>query len=643
MGANTEDRNEHRPPAGQALLGASDIARLTGVKRPAVSNWRRRFSDFPEPVAGAASQPLFSLEQVRDWCRTHGKPFEADEADLLWQRLRAQVPDVRRAEFLAYLGQVLTEEIPVWPYTPGVPRQWGELAGELLSGQDPERDYQALCHRLVRERGRAETDPAVAGWMASLAAVGERTTVLDPACGTGALLAACLDRGAARAEGQEQDPHVWRIATILLHLRYPSALVCTSMADSLRGEAEGYPAETVDAVLCDPPFRDREWGHEELAEDPRWVYGTPPKTEGELAWVQHCLSRLREGGRAVVLLPASVSSRPSGRRIRANLLRAGVLRAVLEVPSEGEAAAHHLWVMVRPEEGVETQERLLLVGRGADAGESVRVWESFASGRLPEGRDGRDWTCVDVVDLLDGDADLRPARHLESARAGRAAVLYPPLLAELSASLEQARSLTRGLALDPPDTETARTTLGELIDAGLVELHRAPLAMAADAGTIPALTARDLREGRPPSGLCSEIPGLVRIRPGDVVVADTVREAPTRVIAEEAGQNGERAALGPRLLLLRPVADGVDPEFLAGALASAAAALHRTSSGRLDVRAVSLPVLSPQEQRAHSAAAHRLRRVEELLRELAGLGGELARVGHHGLRQGDLRPRELNT
>ncbi|WP_017585967.1 N-6 DNA methylase [Nocardiopsis ganjiahuensis] len=635
---NTREEAEYRPPAGQALLGASDIARLTGVKRPAVSNWRRRFGDFPEPVAGAASQPLFSLEQVREWCRKHGKPFEAGDADLLWQRVRAEVPDVRRAEFLAHVGRLLIGELPLRPSVPGIPEPWTVLAEAVLEPQEPngpEELYARLCARLTRERGGTEVPSEVASWMADLAGIGAGSSVHDPACGTGGLLAEAVRHGAGSVSGQERNPHLWQMATALLAALPGTS--ATAVGDSLRAPAPR--GQGFDAVLCDPPFRDREWGHEELAEDPRWTHGTPPKTEGELAWVQHCLSLLREGGRAVVLLPASVSSRPSGRRIRANLLRAGVLRAVLEVPSGGEAASHHLWVVVRPEEGVETGERLLLVGRGARTGDAVRVWESFASGSLPEGEEGPDWTCVDTVDLLDGDVDLRPARHLESARAGRAAHLYPPLLAELSEALEQARTLTGDLTLVAPAAETARTTLGDLVDAGSVELHRAPLATATDEGDIPVLTVRDLREDRPPSGRCSEVPGLVRARAGDVVVADTVRGAPTRVVAEGVG---EGAALGPRLLLLRPKG-GVDPEFLAGALAWAAEAPDRTSSGRLDVRAVSLPALSPVEQRAHSGAAHRLRRMEGLLRDIAELGGQLAQVGHHGLRKGDLRPRELNA
>src|SRR5690554_909616 len=46
---------------------AADIARLAGVTRAAVSNWRRRHDDFPSPVGGTSSSPLFALDQVREW------------------------------------------------------------------------------------------------------------------------------------------------------------------------------------------------------------------------------------------------------------------------------------------------------------------------------------------------------------------------------------------------------------------------------------------------------------------------------------------------------------------------------------------------------------------------------------------------
>ncbi|GAA1467233.1 hypothetical protein GCM10009603_54630 [Nocardiopsis exhalans] len=78
-------------------------------------------------------------------------------------------------------------------------------------------------------------------------------------------------------------------------------------------------------------------------------------------------------------------------------------------------------------------------------------------------------------------------------------------------------------------------------------------------------------------------------------------------------------------------------------LASVSAAPNRTSSGRLDVRSLALPALSSAEQAAQRAAAHRLTRLEGLLGEIAELGRRLAQVGHHGLREGDLRPQGLRN
>ncbi|WP_285731992.1 N-6 DNA methylase [Nocardiopsis sp. ATB16-24] len=629
MDSGTSDR----PVGARALVGSADIARLAGVRRPAVSNWRRRFADFPAPVAGSSSQPLFALEEVRAWCREHDRPFEAEGADLVWQRVRAEVPDVRRAEFLAYLGQVLTEDLPVPSPTPGVPEEWGGLARELLSGEDPDKDYEELCGRLAGERGRAETDPVLARWMAELGGIDEGTKVAVPACGVGTLLVAALARGATEGFAQDRDPFAWRVATTRLHLGHGNAVCLTDAEDSLRDE--DVPYGRFDVVLCDPPFRDREWGHEELADDPRWVYGVPPRSEGELAWVQHCLSLARPGGRVVVLLPASVSYRPSGRRIRASLLRAGALRAVLEVPREGpaQAAGRQVWILIRPQEGADTDGRILLVGE-AEPTDSVRAWEDFLAG-VDMDRDPRR-SVLDVSSLIDEEVDLRPARYLDRARKTRASVHYPPLLTEFTDTLEQARSLVEDLTLSPVE-EVPETTVGALLDEGALELHRAPLALDTGAGEVPVLTVRDVRSGEAPSGRCTRVPGLVMALPGDVVVAETVRETPVRVITEPG------TALGPRLVLLRPVEGRIDAAFLSWVLHPRCVASVRTSSGRADVRALRLPVLSLERQRAHARVWERLARNAHLTERITELGARLAELGDRALREGGLGPRAGST
>src|ERR1700677_1018186 len=51
----------------RATVTASGIASLAGVGRAAVSNWRRRYSGFPQPVGGTAASPAFDLRAVENW------------------------------------------------------------------------------------------------------------------------------------------------------------------------------------------------------------------------------------------------------------------------------------------------------------------------------------------------------------------------------------------------------------------------------------------------------------------------------------------------------------------------------------------------------------------------------------------------
>jgi type I restriction enzyme M protein len=49
------------------LLNLTDIARLAGVSRTVVFNWRKRHTDFPQPVAEPASGPVFNRDEIAAW------------------------------------------------------------------------------------------------------------------------------------------------------------------------------------------------------------------------------------------------------------------------------------------------------------------------------------------------------------------------------------------------------------------------------------------------------------------------------------------------------------------------------------------------------------------------------------------------
>src|SRR3954470_2771834 len=143
--------------------------------------------------------------------------------------------------------------------------------------------------------------------MADLA--GPARTLLDPACGTGALLCAVSPRPDQELYAQDSVPELAALTALRLALHSP-ATVRGAMGDTLRADA--HPGLRADAVLCHPPFNERNWGHDELAYDPRWEYGFPARNESELAWVQHALARLKDGGTAVLLMPPAAASRRSG-------------------------------------------------------------------------------------------------------------------------------------------------------------------------------------------------------------------------------------------------------------------------------------------------------------------------------------------
>jgi predicted DNA-binding transcriptional regulator AlpA len=70
------------------LVAMSEIARMAGVSRQAVGNWRARDPDFPQPRAMVNSVPAFSRLEVEAWLRQRGVSVGEHMADEAPRRRR---------------------------------------------------------------------------------------------------------------------------------------------------------------------------------------------------------------------------------------------------------------------------------------------------------------------------------------------------------------------------------------------------------------------------------------------------------------------------------------------------------------------------------------------------------------------------
>lgn len=644
-----------------STVAAGDIARLAGVGRAAVSNWRRRFPDFPEPVGGTASSPLYLLDDVESWLAAHGRGIRVSPEDRVWQWLRTEVDDLQLGDVMGHLGAFavfLRREPETWSALADAPDEQlastigaavaaavSELPGGFPERPDPElvavlrtvadvagrrgaaRTFGFLVGRYLDAHARRlpVTPTPTAELLVRLAQV-RGTSVLDPACGTGALLVAAESAGARAVAGQEVNPGCLRLAGARLLIHRPGAELATG--DALREDA--FARRRFGAVVCNPPWGDRNWGYDELAGDPRWEFGLPPRGEPELAWLQHCLAHLEPGGMAAVVIPVAVAGRRSGRRIRGNLLRAGAVRALISLPADGGLSCD-VWVLHRPHPGEAPPAHVLLVV-APDLTTMSPLWEAFCTD--PARGDTEHSRAVRIIDLLDDEVDLCPARHVPPPAAAGGAD-YDQARRELQAALDGLSVRLPALAALAEPRELPLTTVGELAKAGVVTLAQAPVKMALGDGPVPVLTAKDVVERRGPTGRTAEQPGLVGLEPGDVVAAAILgRDAAVRVVTEPG------AVLGPRLMSFRADPDRLDPHFLAGFLrvAGVSAGTTRSATGpsRTDARRVPIPLLPLDEQRAYGAAFRGLATFLDALRDGAAAGEALVRLGLEGLADGRL-------
>lgn len=636
---------DHTPEsAPDELLTVSEIAARAGVRPSAVSNWRRRHAGpggFPPPVdRSPAGLDRFSLAAVRDWAERNGRTLSAPAPGVdLWREVqdlashRSMDEAVQIALSLLALADSKAEPgLDPGPELAGLDARVGALATPAARAEAAEY-VLAARRRSLRQGADFETDPEIARLLVDLAEpLGG--LVLDTCAGLAGLLCEAGSRLPASAPvalaGVELDE--WAVDVANLRLSLHGIARTVGRTDALRDPA--LPG-SADIVICDVPKGQRLAACDVDPADPRWVVGHPG-TSGDMAWLQHAVACCTPGGRAVVLAPQATLHR-GGRAgdIRAELLRRGMVRAVIALPagSAGRTARvpMAIWLLVPPRAGEGSAQQapppVLLVdavrapevGPGGAVSDALRarivdVVRAAGGGRGVE-RPGFART-VPVLSLLEHDAPLTPARWVEPATV-------PNPGAALGVSLTTLRSAHRRIAertppapavgsQDPAATGGGVVTLAELADEGRVVILRgvriAEAALVADG--LPVAGAGELR-GHAPAGRVD--PGSVERTPitaaGDVLVLP----GPSPAVRVEG--RGGRVLAWP-LVAVRPLVAEVPSAVLAAALERALGALPERPGATLRPQEVALRLPPPASAAAADAA---LGELEALRRDALAL------------------------
>ncbi|MFJ7205220.1 hypothetical protein ACIQWR_16960 [Streptomyces sp. NPDC098789] len=471
----------------------SEIATLAGVKRPVVSTWRRRYSDFPAPVAENAGRPLFDGGEVTHWLISAGLG-NTDPAEL-------------RTEVALFGIAALTDRFTAW--------QLIEVIGSLL------------CLRKLDARPLAGADSpggSAANDQTLWSAVMRRAERMDAedefilrelrSMDAAAAPLACLAEDLVEAAYGEHGAYEWLLSSRVrlgLDALFADAVapeliaLFTQLADvppRLEGGESVTVAdphartgdmlaavlrkadnsENITALAADPDVRfaritrrrlllagvdelalDVQIGHEleERLADPDVIVTQLPYRPGEDRSVQAALEGIERiadllgpGAIALVLGPADALvdalRGTEESRLRSALLRGNIVEAVIALP--GGALPYRpgyrpaLWVLNRsPIPAAEG--KVLLADISAEAltegvrrrlADDILLWRAEGF-RAIDGHDPRYGRAVDVA-MLDRafGGPLTPPTLPASALLSRTVSERPALIAETEAHLERA-------------------------------------------------------------------------------------------------------------------------------------------------------------------------------------------------------------
>lgn len=404
------------------------------------------------------------------------------------------------------------------------------------------------------------TPPSVAQRLIELAAPSPGERLYDPCFGSAGLLTAALDYAQQRAGKRVTrggGPLLTVFGVEINRDMYTIGLARLALAGvtepqlELGNSLERLPwnnpqREGFDVVVVNPP-----WG---LKVALNGLDQYPVRTTDSTSlFIQHALAQLRPGGRAAIVVPATILSGSSRGKLRQMLIEQHTVEAVVGLAPD----------VLRPATNVETS--LLLIRRDGIT-KSIRM-VNMMEGAGAAGQPDSSWE-IPVEQLADIEYDLTPKRRDRSGLDRILASLPTPVQV---IPLGECVDIRSGPAIRPHDLRRDPPWKNAPSAPGLLRKESSS-DFATDVEWIPYIRIRDVQSNdvsRGSAWLSLDVGQATearsRLRAGDILLTKSGTTSKSGMVRN--GAVGGVAAAG--LFVLRTDGDIVDPHYLLAYLQSA--------------------------------------------------------------------------
>lgn len=655
-------------PTGQ--LAIKDIAAVAGVSRAAVSNWRARHDDFPQPTPDSPQRrPLFDLQEVVTWLKHKDLLPEGADKKQAMLALTATANELRAAHFDAISATTLAlyllalrkqassaKDDASWQRvcaaaTTGdlihaleqTPAPAGLDAATALPWDQIERNlsdesvvnllvginradslgYSTAAETIIDAflgiGGRGDisafgSSNSLSSKLLSAAAATTTTageTVFDPACGIGGTLIGLNSQvGGLTLAGVDLDPAPAAVAQ--LHAFLVDANATFTSADSLAHDP--YPDAAFNTVVSEPPLGMRIEQDVAAKLVARSGLDIPTPRFSDEAFLIYASTHLAADGRGYILTTVGTGFRRPLAQFRQALVAQGGLEAVIQLPAgllSYSRVSTLLWVLRGPQNTPETSVLIADATKATSAETDITQWlEDMRSGRetsIPTRR-------VELTELITRNGDLTPSTLLrEELDSDEATTSLRTSFAQLEKNIGHIQQLQSSdiRSLTPPPAAAQHVTLQQLIDTGAVTAHRGHHRPHADDTVrdgIEAFLVPIREKGGDPDTVMA--PRTTRwLQNGDVLVP-TMADLPARVFTGD----GHKWVAPTGLTVLEITDSDLDPTYLAACInasfnesADLGTALRRRNLTHIDI-----PTLSPEGQQQVLTTLAQLERMREI-------------------------------